>query len=167
MCGHATSTSIVPHPWLSFVLEAASNFRCVHLRRDQTMLQVSAMVKRARWLERKYVGRLRLESSHRRRRRALIVELMLSIGDRMQLRIAQVDALHPYPSRPPLVDTFNRKHDYLRISLTEKCNLRCKLIETLSPSAAATHGVRFRITADVSPCSVRLGKVSIVCPVMV
>ena len=58
---HATSTSTVPHPWLSFVLRAASNFRRVHLRRDQTMLQVSAMVKRARWLERKYVGRLRLE----------------------------------------------------------------------------------------------------------
>ena len=25
----------------------------------------------------------------------------------------------------PLTDTFARKHDYLRISLTEKCNLRC------------------------------------------
>ncbi|KAG9002757.1 hypothetical protein FRB93_011359 [Tulasnella sp. JGI-2019a] len=25
----------------------------------------------------------------------------------------------------PLVDNFRRKHDYLRISLTEKCNLRC------------------------------------------
>lgn len=25
----------------------------------------------------------------------------------------------------PLVDTFGRKHDYLRISLTERCNLRC------------------------------------------
>ncbi|KZW00578.1 molybdenum cofactor biosynthesis prote [Exidia glandulosa HHB12029] len=24
-----------------------------------------------------------------------------------------------------LIDTFNRKHDYLRISLTERCNLRC------------------------------------------
>ncbi|EIW86963.1 molybdenum cofactor biosynthesis prote, partial [Coniophora puteana RWD-64-598 SS2] len=24
-----------------------------------------------------------------------------------------------------LIDTFNRQHDYLRISLTEKCNLRC------------------------------------------
>ena len=26
----------------------------------------------------------------------------------------------------PLVDTYGRFHDYLRISLTEKCNLRCK-----------------------------------------
>jgi hypothetical protein len=25
----------------------------------------------------------------------------------------------------PLVDTFGRLHDYLRISLTERCNLRC------------------------------------------
>ncbi|KAK8769717.1 hypothetical protein V5799_013821 [Amblyomma americanum] len=26
-----------------------------------------------------------------------------------------------------LVDTFGRKHTYLRISLTEKCSLRCKV----------------------------------------
>lgn len=26
----------------------------------------------------------------------------------------------------PLTDSFNRKHNYLRISLTEKCNLRCE-----------------------------------------
>ena len=25
-----------------------------------------------------------------------------------------------------LTDTFGRQHDYLRISLTEKCNLRCQ-----------------------------------------
>ncbi|KAI9021482.1 hypothetical protein CLU79DRAFT_793117 [Phycomyces nitens] len=29
------------------------------------------------------------------------------------------------PAQNPLVDTFNRRHNYLRISLTEKCNLRC------------------------------------------
>jgi len=28
-------------------------------------------------------------------------------------------------SGPELVDSFGRKHDYLRISLTERCNLRC------------------------------------------
>ncbi|XP_074598059.1 molybdenum cofactor synthesis 1 [Brevipalpus obovatus] len=28
-------------------------------------------------------------------------------------------------SSKPLVDTFNRPHNYLRISLTERCNLRC------------------------------------------
>jgi molybdenum cofactor biosynthesis protein A len=27
--------------------------------------------------------------------------------------------------KEPLIDTFGRKHDYLRISLTERCNLRC------------------------------------------
>ena len=27
-----------------------------------------------------------------------------------------------------LTDTFGRNHDYLRISLTERCNLRCKYI---------------------------------------
>lgn len=27
---------------------------------------------------------------------------------------------------PELIDNFGRKHDYLRISLTERCNLRCK-----------------------------------------
>lgn len=26
----------------------------------------------------------------------------------------------------PLVDRFGRVHDYLRISLTERCNLRCE-----------------------------------------
>lgn len=26
-----------------------------------------------------------------------------------------------------LIDLFGRKHNYLRISLTEKCNLRCKV----------------------------------------
>lgn len=31
------------------------------------------------------------------------------------------------PAEQPLVDTFGRHHDYLRISLTEKCNLRCEL----------------------------------------
>ena len=28
----------------------------------------------------------------------------------------------------PLLDTFGRRHDYLRISLTERCNLRCKIL---------------------------------------
>ncbi|KAF1811504.1 molybdenum cofactor biosynthesis prote [Eremomyces bilateralis CBS 781.70] len=57
---------------------------------------------------------------------------------------APLEAPHPYPARsePPrqqsgrtlgdvkpfsefLTDTFNRQHDYLRISITERCNLRC------------------------------------------
>ncbi|RXW24024.1 hypothetical protein EST38_g1803 [Candolleomyces aberdarensis] len=36
-------------------------------------------------------------------------------------RIAEIDSQRP----SAFVDTFSRKHDYLRISLTEKCNLRC------------------------------------------
>lgn len=40
-----------------------------------------------------------------------------------QERIADVDRREQ--TIPVLVDTFNRKHDYLRISLTERCNLRC------------------------------------------
>ncbi|KAF6766699.1 molybdenum cofactor synthesis-step 1 protein isoform 2 [Ephemerocybe angulata] len=35
-------------------------------------------------------------------------------------RIAETDSANPF-----FVDTFGRKHDYLRISLTERCNLRC------------------------------------------
>lgn len=31
----------------------------------------------------------------------------------------------PQPRRAPLVDAFGRVHDYLRFSLTERCNLRC------------------------------------------
>ncbi|KAF5385328.1 hypothetical protein D9615_001193 [Tricholomella constricta] len=38
-------------------------------------------------------------------------------------KLAEIDALTPFS--PALVDSFNRKHDYLRISLTERCNLRC------------------------------------------
>ncbi|KAK7063987.1 Elp3 domain-containing protein [Favolaschia claudopus] len=39
-----------------------------------------------------------------------------------QERIAEIDSISPFPS---LVDSFQRRHDYLRISLTERCNLRC------------------------------------------
>lgn len=36
---------------------------------------------------------------------------------------APVEKLHP--EEHPLVDTFDRYHNYLRISVTERCNLRC------------------------------------------
>ncbi|KAJ3528188.1 hypothetical protein NM688_g8028 [Phlebia brevispora] len=42
---------------------------------------------------------------------------------RARARIAQVDAEKGVS--PFLVDTFQRQHNYLRISLTERCNLRC------------------------------------------
>ncbi|GAA5900330.1 hypothetical protein JCM6882_002308 [Rhodosporidiobolus microsporus] len=41
-------------------------------------------------------------------------------------RIDDIDRLSTSPPVSPfLTDSFGRKHDYLRISLTEKCNLRC------------------------------------------
>ncbi|KAJ1922985.1 hypothetical protein IWQ60_006159 [Tieghemiomyces parasiticus] len=50
---------------------------------------------------------------------------------RARERLAAVDRTRPYvgPGVPPpstvLTDTFQRQHTYLRISLTERCNLRC------------------------------------------
>ncbi|GJE89676.1 molybdenum cofactor biosynthesis protein A [Phanerochaete sordida] len=43
---------------------------------------------------------------------------------RARARIAQIDAEKGAVS-PFLVDAFHRQHNYLRISLTERCNLRC------------------------------------------
>ncbi|KAG5720540.1 Molybdenum cofactor biosynthesis protein 1 [Termitomyces sp. T112] len=40
-----------------------------------------------------------------------------------QAKLAEIDALSPFS--PSLIDSYGRKHDYLRISLTERCNLRC------------------------------------------
>ena len=34
----------------------------------------------------------------------------------------------PAPLKPFLFDTHGRKHDYVRISVTEKCNYRCQVI---------------------------------------
>ncbi|KAJ7878616.1 molybdenum cofactor synthesis-step 1 protein isoform 2 [Mycena leptocephala] len=42
---------------------------------------------------------------------------------RAQEKIAEIDSVSPFSSA--LVDSFRRRHDYLRISLTERCNLRC------------------------------------------
>ncbi|KAJ1929817.1 hypothetical protein IWQ60_000846 [Tieghemiomyces parasiticus] len=50
---------------------------------------------------------------------------------RARERLAAIDRTRPYvgPGVPPpstvLTDTFQRQHTYLRISLTERCNLRC------------------------------------------
>lgn len=49
--------------------------------------------------------------------------LVLTLGFLDQARIAQIDAEKGVS--PFLVDTFHRQHNYLRISLTERCNLRC------------------------------------------
>jgi molybdenum cofactor biosynthesis enzyme MoaA len=49
------------------------------------------------------------------------------LAHNLQAKIAGMDAKSsgPFPFSPALVDSFNRHHDYLRISLTERCNLRC------------------------------------------
>jgi len=41
----------------------------------------------------------------------------------LEQRIAAVNEAKPFSDF--LTDTFNRQHDYLRISITERCNLRC------------------------------------------
>ncbi|KAJ4002272.1 molybdenum cofactor biosynthesis prote [Lentinula boryana] len=40
-----------------------------------------------------------------------------------QVKLDFVDSVKPFSGA--LVDSYNRRHDYLRISLTERCNLRC------------------------------------------
>ncbi|KAF9074904.1 hypothetical protein BDP27DRAFT_1316161 [Rhodocollybia butyracea] len=40
-----------------------------------------------------------------------------------QAKISSVDSIRPFSEA--LIDSFSRRHDYLRISLTERCNLRC------------------------------------------
>ncbi|QRW22360.1 molybdenum cofactor biosynthesis protein [Rhizoctonia solani] len=51
---------------------------------------------------------------------------MLARRAAIQARIAAVDRDLARGPVPTLVDSFGRKHDYLRISLTERCNLRCR-----------------------------------------
>jgi cyclic pyranopterin phosphate synthase len=41
----------------------------------------------------------------------------------LEQRMAAVDEAKPFSDF--LTDTFSRQHDYLRISITERCNLRC------------------------------------------
>lgn len=59
-----------------------------------------------------------------RRLSAVVAPSMAS--SRAQQRIAQLESMKGSVS-PFLTDSFGRQHDYLRISLTEKCNLRCRL----------------------------------------
>ncbi|KAK3818818.1 MAG: molybdopterin cofactor [Benniella sp.] len=46
-----------------------------------------------------------------------------SIKSRVQAKIAAIDQERPFSQ--VLTDNFSRQHTYLRISLTERCNLRC------------------------------------------
>lgn len=52
-----------------------------------------------------------------------VVSLGQDVRARAKERLAAIDTQRPVS--PSLVDSFNRRHDYLRISLTERCNLRC------------------------------------------
>ncbi|SGY16622.1 BQ5605_C012g06929 [Microbotryum silenes-dioicae] len=66
---------------------------------------------------------------------------LLSTRAKAQARIARVDSTSPSKVSPFLIDSFGRKHDYLRISLTEKCNLRCEL-DCTTPCMAQTPTIR-------------------------
>ncbi|KAK0233800.1 hypothetical protein IW262DRAFT_1452360 [Armillaria fumosa] len=59
------------------------------------------------------------------RRRIFTTSLPLQsdLKSQAQARISHIDAVSPFS--PALIDTFRRRHDYLRFSLTERCNLRC------------------------------------------
>ncbi|GAA5881376.1 hypothetical protein JCM3774_002538 [Rhodotorula dairenensis] len=46
-------------------------------------------------------------------------------ADNLESARARIAARDKSEPSPHLVDSFGRRHDYLRISLTEKCNLRC------------------------------------------
>lgn len=52
--------------------------------------------------------------------------LPLNIHQKAKRRIEEIDSINPHTiAKSPLLDKFGRQHTYLRISLTEKCNLRC------------------------------------------
>ncbi|KAK0481548.1 hypothetical protein IW261DRAFT_1471260 [Armillaria novae-zelandiae] len=71
------------------------------------------------------LNRIRSVSLWTARRRIFTTPLPLQsdLKSQAQARISHVDAVSPFS--PALIDTFRRRHDYLRISLTERCNLRC------------------------------------------
>ena len=57
-----------------------------------------------------------------------------------------------------LTDTHNRKHDYLRISLTDACNIRCTYcMPEHAVFAAREHLMRSDEIIELASCFVRLG----------
>lgn len=58
----------------------------------------------------------------------------------LEKRIAAVEKVKPFSDF--LTDTFNRQHDYLRISITERCNLRC--LYCMPEGASTIRGVKRR-----------------------
>lgn len=71
------------------------------------------------------------------------VRASLMVSNVKQARIAQIDATAAVA--PSLVDTFQRQHNYLRISLTERCNLRCMY--------AVSYFAPQTLSADVDACA--------------
>ncbi|KAK0199019.1 molybdenum cofactor biosynthesis prote [Armillaria mellea] len=71
------------------------------------------------------LNRIRSVSLWTAHRRIFTTSLPLQsdLKSQAQARISYMDAVSPFS--PALIDTFRRRHDYLRISLTERCNLRC------------------------------------------
>lgn len=60
---------------------------------------------------------------------------------------------HAAPFSAFLTDSFGRKHNYLRISLTEKCNLRCKYLLAYAMAWCAKAKNRVKVlTAVLALC---------------
>ncbi|KAK9765427.1 hypothetical protein K7432_006244 [Basidiobolus ranarum] len=74
------------------------------------------MLSRYNWLHTSALSNNKVQS-------AVVLNGSESIRLRVQSKIAAMDAENPYS--PVLMDRYERHHDYLRISITEKCNLRC------------------------------------------
>lgn len=71
--------------------------------------------------------------------------LSLSLqGLSMRLQFLQE---HAAPFSAFLTDSFGRQHSYLRISLTEKCNLRCES----PPGPSLGHCPSAEVTSEVNP----------------
>ncbi|KAF9953844.1 Molybdenum cofactor synthesis protein 1 [Mortierella alpina] len=73
-----------------------------------------------------------------------------SIKDRVQAKIAAIDQERPFSN--VLTDNFSRQHTYLRISLTEKCNLRCTLTPEITDRGEPT------VRKDINDLVAQLGE---------
>jgi hypothetical protein len=84
----------------------------------------------------------RIFRPHRQQPFSTRVSPSLSVAERPQIAVEPKEevkvptATHKISNSPnsPLMDSFGRFHNYLRISLTEKCNLRCEIVPGTFPS---------------------------------
>lgn len=72
----------------------------------------------------------------------------ISFSRPAQARIAQIDAERGVS--PSLVDSFHRRHNYLRISLTERCNLRCACPRIPHPHGCCSERAAHAVLAQAS-----------------